>query len=123
MTPMEQRTEALKRANHIRSKNARTIRQIGELSSVEGIDEVVGLLRNAEPGEPICGLPIYRLLTAPRFMGDKKTRQLLRQAEVVSGDRKLRELTQRQRDVIARHLECPELLWPDSLRARRRSAA
>lgn len=98
MTPTEQRMSALARANEVRIENAQVLAEIHGLSYREGMRRVAGLL--AEPGT--CGaLPVYRLLMAPRRIGASKVATILRAAGVVSGDRRVRELSPRQRDMLA----------------------
>jgi hypothetical protein len=53
-------------------------------------------------------------------MGDLKAAQLLRAADVFTGDRKLRQLTPRQRDVLVAFLEEPWMLWPHGTEGRAR---
>jgi hypothetical protein len=118
-----QRMAALQLANTVRTTNARTLRGIAGVPMVDGIDQVIALLRDGDEKGPLGSMSIGRLLAAPKGMGTVRATSLLGAASVMSADRKLRRITTRQRMVLAHHLEHPHLLWPETdlyrLRARR----
>lgn len=98
---------ALRKANRIRSANATTIREIASLPRGEAREAAAALLR--EPTDEEAALHVGRLLCAvPRF-GRKRTRVLLARAGIAPGreGRRIRELTERERNVIADALTRP----------------
>ena len=115
---------ALALANATRITNAKTLKRLGELNTLDGIDALIELLRDGDEKGPLGVIPIRRLLCAVRGLGDGKADNLLHAACIVSGDRKIRKLTRRQREMMAFHLEHPRTLWPGSrLDQRRRERA
>jgi hypothetical protein len=97
----DQRMNALALANTVRRANHRTAKDIARMPGREGCNTVARLLRDGDEKGPLGAIPIGRLLIAPRQMGEERVQRLLRVAGVMSGDRRLRLLTQRQRDVLA----------------------
>ena len=98
---------ALREANRIRSANATTIREIASLPRGEAREAAAALLR--EPTDEEAALHVGRLLCAvPRF-GRERTRVLLARAGIAPGreGRRIRELTERERGVIADALGAP----------------
>ena len=63
MTTSEQRMASLQLANHIRTVNARTLREISAMPAIQGVDEVISLLRTADASGPVGALSMYRILT------------------------------------------------------------
>lgn len=114
MNPEEQRTGALRLANEVRSSNSRLRKEIFALEHLEGLGRVADLLD--DPAPPVASLSVGRLLRYARRIGDAKVRRLLAVARVSSEDRRVGELTGRQRDVLA------ALLRADAQRALRRGA-
>lgn len=96
-----QRMAALELAQKVRCGNARTLNAIKAAPAGDALDAVVTILREAQPGAPVESMPIFRLLCAPRLLGPSKVAVLLRAADIVSGDRRLRSLTVRQRGILA----------------------
>jgi hypothetical protein len=96
----DKRMAALQFANHVRTTNARTVREIGKLPPRDGCSVVAKLLLGADEKGPIGSLPIRRLLKAPHRMGEARIETVLRRAAVVS-ERPLRMLTRRQREALA----------------------
>ena len=98
---------ALRKANRIRSANATTIREIASLPRGEAREAAAALLR--EPTDEEAALHVGRLLRAvPRF-GRERTRVILARAGIAPGreGRRIRELTERERGVIADALGAP----------------
>lgn len=100
-----QRMASLKLANTVRITNAKALKQIAEKPCVDGIDAVIAILKDGDEKGPIGALPIGRLLTAPRRIGDERMRVVLRTASILSADRRLRQITMRQRRILAAGLE------------------
>ncbi len=92
----EQRIAALERANATRRDRAELKAQIAR-----GEVTVVGLLNDPSPAALDC--PLAVLLRSQRVWGERRTRKFLARAAI--GETKtIRELTARQRAVIADHL-------------------
>ena len=108
----DQRMAALALANAVRTSNANTLKRIASMPYLDGIDAVIELLRDADEKGPFGVLTIRRLLLAPAKFGEGKVNDLLRAAGIGTGDRRLRQLTRRQREKLAFHLEHPQTLWP-----------
>lgn len=99
MTTVEQRDAALAKANTVRTANAQMFAEIRLMPRPEGMARVARMLVEEGPWE---AAPVYRLLTAPQRIGETKAAIMLRAAGVVSGDRRVRDLSPRQRDLLAR---------------------
>lgn len=100
-----QSLSALARANEIRCANAETKRMIRALASGDGRELVADILEDPGlPSLPISSLPVGRLLATVNRLGSAKTLRLLRHANINSWDRKVRDLTVRQRADLARRL-------------------
>lgn len=119
---LDQQMAALALANAVRTANANTLKGIGAMPYLDGIDAVIGLLRDADEKGPLGVLTIRRLLMSPAKFGEGKVTDLLRAAGIGTGDRRLRQLTRRQRDALVFHLEYPQTLWPATSIPRRRRA-
>jgi hypothetical protein len=104
MTATDQRTDALLRANEIRSKCSVYKREIAALPADVGTWRVMELLEEPVTG-PLGSIRTITLLMSIRRLGNQKARNLLSRAGVVSGDRRLSELTARQREALRTRLE------------------
>lgn len=93
---MTQTLEALAVANEVRFARAELKREIfrGETSVAEVL---------ADPPTYLARMPIGELLRAQSLWGPTRSRKLLRRAEIRE-TRRVGELTERQRDLIARLL-------------------
>lgn len=98
MSPSEQRALALAKANTVRTTNRNLIVELGGLPRQDAECRVASMLLSSGSWD---ALPVYRLLTAPRGIGSAKAALALKSAGVVSGDRRVRELTDRQRRTLA----------------------
>ncbi len=119
MTPTEQRLDALQHANHVRTANSRLRTDIRGRSQPDGMLYVADLLTN--PVGAVQSMPVGRLLATIRHFGVVRATQVCTYAGVVSMDRRVGQLTERQRDMVAGVLRAPELLWPFGKLARRRT--
>lgn len=108
-----QRTAALALANQVRVANARTLKEIRRAPYVDGMVHVMDILSGDVTG-PVGQIRIGRLLLCPRGLGEGKAQKLLRAAGIYNGDRRLRQLTPRQRNELVLHLRFPRILWPSS---------
>lgn len=105
----DQRLEALARANQVRCANVQTKRMIHTLPLHEGRLLVAELLEDETVVSlPVGALPVGRLLSSINRLGRAGTLRLLRRAEVSSWDKRVRELTSRQRLAVARQLRGDE---------------
>jgi hypothetical protein len=103
MTPeQQQRMTALASANDKRIAMARHRKQIRELGYFDGLTHVARLLEANEDCDAY-GMPIARLMTSVPRLGPQKAERICVYARV-SGHRRVRDLTDRQRNVIARVL-------------------
>lgn len=105
-TPVEvQRQAALRLANEVRVAISMHRREIRDLGSDYGRLYVADLLDGTDDGIgwlEACG--IAHLLRAIPKVGDKKAGYLLRRIDVRSGQRRVRDLTNRQRCLLAEAL-------------------
>ena len=113
MPLVEQRMAALRMANDVRLTNARVRRQVGMLGQRDGMLAVADLLERLDPSA--SAMPISRLLRSVHRLGDRKARRLLNHAGIVSGDRRVDQLTVRQRACLATALRHPTMLWPSTV--------
>ncbi|HEX6024378.1 MAG TPA: hypothetical protein VFZ00_20485 [Solirubrobacter sp.] len=111
MTPETQRQEALARANEVRIKNSVWKTENTALSSAEGLQRLIDVL--TDPREPHDRLQIGQALLSVRRLGVTKAAPILKHASVLSGDRKIGELTFRQRQVIVHDLTMLRRRWLD----------
>ncbi len=98
--PATQRERALELANQIRSANATTCRELRGLPFREGADLLADLLESGQVGAA-GSMPVGRLVKCVRLIGDEGARRLMREADISSQDRKVRQLTVRQRQALA----------------------
>lgn len=98
---LEQQRSAIVRANQVRSRNMRTQRDIKALRPGDGRVAVADLLVGYRDGDPIGALSIRRLVLAIRAFGESKFQRLAMHAGIHTGDRKVRELSDRQRLAVA----------------------
>jgi hypothetical protein len=101
MATIEQRMAALAIANVVRTTNSQTWHDIRARGREAGRERAAELLEDLEPGEPLAAMPVRRLLLAiPRF-GESRMRRCLANAGVHSGDRRVGQLSERQRQMLA----------------------
>ncbi len=110
MTPTEQRLDALQHANHVRTANSKLRSDLRARSMNDGMLYVADLL--TDPQGAVRSMPVGRLLATIRRFGVVRAMQVCTYAGVVSMDRRVDQLTERQRDMAAGVLRAPELLWP-----------
>lgn len=114
MTAAEkQRTEALAFANHVRIAAARLKEDIAARSEADGRIMVADLLSGPVTG-PAGHLKINRLLLSIDRVGDQQLRMILRYAGVYNPEKRVRDLTDRQRATLAEVLRIKQILYPAS---------
>lgn len=98
---------ALREANRVRLANAATLRSITALPRPDAENRAAELLHDPTPEEG--ALHVGRLLEAIPRVGREKARAILALAEIAPGreGRRIRELTKRERNVIADALTRP----------------
>lgn len=99
LTTFEQRQLALKRANEVRLTNAAFRRRVAQLDPVTGLLTVALAVEN--PTAEQDALRVEDLLRMPRRMGNVVVNKLLITAGVHRAGRRVRELSPRQREVLA----------------------
>lgn len=102
MTPAEQRTAALQRANDVRTANAETMRSIRSQPYLSALRAVADMIEANRP--PAAAMPIWRVLRAVPKVGDVRVRRWIASAGIWSGDRRLDQLTDRQREHLVKQL-------------------
>lgn len=85
-------------ANAIRVQNAHTLRAIKSSARTFGLMMVQVIV--TAPESPNDRISIGRLLRAPYRMGPEKARTILTAAGVTSADRRVGDLTDRQREIV-----------------------
>lgn len=113
MTPgrtQPQHMEALNRANFVRAQIAEFCRELRGMSNADGRARLAAELK--DPNEFIARAPIGRLVMSVRLLGREKARIVLRLAGIAAVDKRVDELTKRQRDIIADALRHPVRIAP-----------
>jgi len=101
-TALGQRELALLKANEVRLANCELRRSIHAASFAVALELVADLLDQDDLTElPAGALPIRRLLLAVPKFGEQRMVRYLRTAGLFTGDRRVRDLTDRQRRVLA----------------------
>lgn len=96
---LDQRQSALKRANEVRLTNAAFRRRVVNMDAVAGLLTVAMALEN--PTAEQAALKVEDLLRMPRWMGAVVINKLLITAGVRRAGRRVRDLSARQREVLA----------------------
>ena len=117
---MSQHLDALQRANTMRLAIARVKGEVSALGYLDGARRVAELLRY--PDDAAGAMTIDALVMAIRHMGSRRVDKVFFEARfpIATRFRRVRELTQRQRDVVADILD--DLADATELVASRRSA-
>lgn len=107
MAVVDQRAVALELANQVRMKRARERAHVRMMSRAESCAVVADVL--SEVPDWAASMRVFELLlwarTAPgRRIGQSQVRMMMVQAHIANGLRRLRELSPRQREVLAAEL-------------------
>lgn len=102
---------ALKVANEVRAAGAKVRRELRGLSFRDGTRLAARMLGDRDPR--IQAMPVGRFLLAVPRVGDDAAARILRSADVRLSNRKVRDLTDRQIQVICRVLTSWEM-YPHS---------
>ena len=113
MTVLPQHMQALQTANVKRTKMAALKREIAALSSREGAALVADIVENDADDDVRGGVRIRPLLVSVTGIGDEMAGVCLRKAGVSYYEKRLRDLTDRQRAAVALQLR----LWASTRRA------
>lgn len=98
-----QRADALKLANRRRIACAEFKQDIAELDAIDGARRLADFIE-ADLPDQFQSMRVVNALMAVRSIGDLKARAMLRACDVGNSGRYLRDLTQRQRFVLAEEL-------------------
>lgn len=105
MTAQPQHMVALAGANTANQTYAAIGREVQALGRHDGPAKVAEMLVDYNETDPIAGMKVQRLLMAIRGFGEYQTTYLLALAGVRIGGKQVRELTDRQRRLIADELQ------------------
>lgn len=100
-----QAMEALKIANDVRLRIAEFRRTVASLPQHEGVIAVADAIENRNEETVLGSVRIRHLLLSIDLIGDAKARKMLLLAGIANPDRRLRDLTERQRHVLIGALE------------------
>jgi hypothetical protein len=114
MSSPAQYMDALALANQVRTRQAKVRRRLRALSSARGVAEVARLIEREDEGT--LGLTVSQALLSCRGFGPTALRCVCRHAGIVTADRKMRELTDRQRRELVHVLRSPGVLPPRFMR-------
>ena len=92
--------DALAKANTYRLAVAKERRRIAELPPAEAYDALADLIEHSEDPALLCGR-LTHWLTAPKFSGQTKANQAIACLNLKKADRRIRDLTPRQRQELA----------------------
>lgn len=98
-TVQPQWADAKAQADKIRMANARTKKAIRGLPQSGGFVFAAGVLRQPTPEQE--AMPVFGLITSVRGVGESATANTLRRAGINNPTKRLRDLTPRQRRLIA----------------------
>jgi hypothetical protein len=99
-----QRMHALQHANDVRSCVAGFKRETASLPREEAVVAVIDAIEHRH-ADPLLGAARVRhLLMSIDHIGETKARKLIHVAQVYSGDKRLRDLTARQRGLLVQVL-------------------
>jgi cytolysin (calcineurin-like family phosphatase) len=96
---LAQRQAALTRANEIRTGKARLKRALNALPTRQAATQIAQLLETRDPIANRC--TVRELTRACRGIGDLKTSRLVHLAAISTMDKRIHELTDRQRNMLA----------------------
>ena len=94
-----QRKEASKRSAERRSSNALVKQLLGSLPRAAAYENAAQIVE--DPDENTGAIPVGNLLMAIKGIGFPRATEILKQADVRIGDRRIRDLTDGQRERIA----------------------
>lgn len=106
--------DALALANETRIRQAKVRRRLKTLPPDRGIAEVAGLIDQQDVAA--LGMTVAGVLLACRGVGPVVVRAVCRHAGIVTADRRIRELTDRQRGELVHVLRSPGVLPPRFMR-------
>ena len=100
MDRVAQRTEAMAKANHYRSAVSKKRREIAEMPAADAYEALADLIENCDDPALLSGR-LTHWLTAPKFSGQTKANQAIACLNLKKADRRVRDLTPRQRQELA----------------------
>lgn len=99
MTDIQQCHSAKAIADHVRITNAATLRHARQLDKFTGADTIAGFIERNEA--PFNALRVRHAIMAVKGIGDERLKNVLLAAGVRDSHRRIRELSDRQRGVLA----------------------
>ena len=100
MDRVKQRTEAMAKANHYRTAVSVRRREIANMPPAEGYETLAELIGECDDPALLSGR-LSHWLTAPKFSGHTKANQAIACLNLKKADRRVRDLTPRQRQELA----------------------
>lgn len=110
MNAVAQRMTALEKANRVRLAKVMTKRTLGELDAKESVAYLAELIESDDA--TMAGMKLGEALLACRHMGVQGMGRIVKHAGVMSADRKIRDLTDRQRRDLVHALRSPSVMPP-----------
>jgi hypothetical protein len=101
MATTAQHMEALAHANEVRTGVAEFRREIAGLDRHDAILAVIDLIESRHDDRLLGAAKVRQILMAVTGFGEDKARRLMIAAQVYSGEKRLRDLTARQRGLLA----------------------
>ena len=101
MSATAQQLSALERANHVRLLQIELKRQVRQAGVSGGRLLLATVLEDGPDARPELAMPVRRLLLLIPRMGEARVHRYLGKVGVYSGDRRVRDLSDRQRLLIA----------------------
>ena len=100
MDAVKQRTDALAKANQYRFALAQKRREIGAMPMAQGCEELADLIEHTDCPMMLSG-QVAHWLVAPNKVGIRKSSQAMACLNIRKADRRLRDLSPRQRQELA----------------------
>ena len=100
MDRVAQRTEAMAKANYYRSAVSKKRREISEMPAADAYEALADLIEHCDDPALLSGR-LSHWLTAPKFSGQTKANQAIACLNLKKADRRVRDLTPRQRQELA----------------------
>lgn len=100
MDRVEQRTEAMAKANHYRRAVSRKRQEIAQMPVDHAYEALADLIEHCEDPALLSGR-LTHWLTAPKFSGQTKANRAIACLNLKKADRRVRDLTPRQRQELA----------------------
>jgi hypothetical protein len=104
-TTLPQHMQALEHANDVRLRVAAFKRDTAKLPHHQAVLAVLAVLEHRHEDPLLGGARVRHLLMSIPRVGDTKARKLIHVAQIYNGEKRLRDMTSRQRTLLAQLLE------------------